>query len=114
MNWKVQNDIIEMMNILTKELFIETIAFIRDRNDKQNEINKLFSNEFEDAIFWPYTKYETQMCKLLKHIMGDEETEWIDYFCWERDFGRDAKLGDVTEKDGTPIPFSTAEDLWNL
>lgn len=46
--------------------------------------------------------------------MHDEQSEWIDYFCWERDFGRDTELGDVKEADGTPIPFSTAEDLWNM
>ena len=100
--------------MLSKEIFIEMIEFIRDRNDAQNKIDKLFRDEFTDGLFWPYMKYEAKMCKLLAHIMGDEETAWIDYFCWERDFGRDTKLGDVKEADGTPIPFKNAEDLYNL
>ena len=99
---------------ISKELFIETINFIKDRNDKQQEINKLFSNEFEDAIFWPYTKYESQTIKLLEEIMEDKENQWISYYCWEKDFGRDYKLGDVTEKDGISISFETPEDLWNM
>ena len=45
--------------------------------------------------------------------MNDKETEWIDYYLWEKDYGRDNQL-EVTEKDGTPIPLTTAEDLWNL
>lgn len=100
--------------MLSKEIFVEMIEFIRDRSDAQDKISNLFKNEFEDSIFWPYMKYEVKMCKLLTHIMQDEETEWIDYFCWERDFGRDTTLGEVREADGTPIPFKTAEDLYNL
>ena len=72
------------------------------------------SNEFEDCTFWPYIKYENKLCDLLSYLMEDEKTWWIDYFCWERNFGRDLKLGDVTEKDGTPIPLKTAEDLYDL
>lgn len=99
---------------ISKELFIESIEFMRDRSDKQTEIDKLFREEFQDGIFWPYMRYESHMAKILKHIMHDEQNEWIDYFCWERDFGRDTELGDVKEADGTPIPFSTVEDLWNM
>lgn len=99
--------------MLSKETFIQTIDFIRERNDKQHEIDMLFRKEFEDSIFWPYSKYEVQLVKVLKEIMNDKETEWIDYYLWEKDYGRDNKL-EVTEKDGTPIPLTTAEDLWNL
>ena len=102
------------MNFISKEMFIEIITFIKDRNDKQHEINNLMSSEFEDCVFWPYIKYESKMIKLLEYLMNDKDTQWISYFCWEKDFGRDCKLGDVTEKDGTTIPLNTAEDLWNL
>lgn len=99
--------------MLSKELFIETIDFIRERNDKQNEIHQMFKKEFEDGIFWPYNRYENQLVKILSEIMDDTETEWISYYCWEKDFGRDNTL-QVTKKDGTPIPLTTSEDLWNL
>ena len=102
-----------MTPIISKELFIETIDFIRERNDKQEQIDKLFGKEFEDSRFWPYSKYEVQLVKVLKNIMRDEETEWIDYYLWEKDYGRDSTLN-VTEADGTPIPLTTSEDLWNL
>ena len=99
---------------ISKELFVETINFIKDRNDAQNKIDKVFKDEFTDGLFWPYCRYETQMVKVLEEIMGDKENQWISYYCWERDFGRDCTLGDVREKDGTPIPFKTPEDLYNL
>lgn len=31
---------------ISKELFIESIEFMRDRSDKQTEIDKLFREEF--------------------------------------------------------------------
>ena len=98
---------------MTKETFIEAVDFMRDRYDKQNQIEKLFREEFEDSLFWPYIKYENMLVKVVRDAVNDEE-DWIGYYCWERDFGRDTRLGDVTEKDGTPIPFKTAEDLLNL
>lgn len=53
------------------------------------------------------------MGRVLKEIFNDTE-EWIDYFCYERNFGADLKLGDVTYADGTPIPMSTPEELYDF
>lgn len=99
--------------MLSKELFIETIDFIRERNDKEHEIQKLFREEFTDGIFWPYSRYENQLVKVLTEIMDDKETEWISYYCWEKDFGRDARL-QVFDKNGKEIPLNSSEDLYNL
>ena len=103
------------MPALTKEQFVDAINFIDKRSKAMEEINKIFTTEFEDSIFFPYFKYETKMVELLKIIMKDtDEYSWIDYFIYERDFGRDIKLGDVTEEDGTPIPISTPEELYDF
>lgn len=99
--------------MLSKELFIETIDFIRERNDKEQEIQKLFREEFTDAIFWPYCKYEDRLLKVLTEVMHDQENEWISYYCYEKDYGRDDKL-EVFDKDKNQIPLKTAEDLYNL
>lgn len=101
------------MKNISKQLFIETIEFIKERNDKQDEINTLFRKEFIDATFWPYCRYEEQIVKLLTELMDDKECQWISYFCWEKNFGRDDKLGNP-EIDGKEFPLATAEDLWNI
>ena len=43
-----------------------------------------------------------------------DKDEWIDYFCFELDFGKKWKEGVITEKDGTDIILKTPEDLYNL
>lgn len=99
--------------MLSKELFIETIDFIRDRNDQENKIHQMFKDEFTDGIFWPYSRYENQLVKVLIEIMHDQENEWISYYCYEKDYGRDDKL-EVFDKNNNKIPLKTAEDLYNL
>ena len=99
--------------MLSKELFIETIDFIRERNDQENKIHQMFREEFTDGIFWPYSRYENQLVKVLAEIMHDQETEWISYYCYEKDYGRDDRL-EVFDKNNNKIPLKTAEDLYNL
>lgn len=99
--------------ILTKKDFVDYIEFIKERDEKMEQINNLFTDEFEDSIFYPYFKYEAKFVNLLKTVMHDDG-DWIDYFIYERDYGKDLKLGDVTESDGTPIPMSTAEELYDF
>ena len=99
--------------MMTKEIFIDTIQFMKTRSEQMTKLSKVFNEEFEDSCFYPYFKWEAQMCKVLKDVMQDS-ADWIDYYCWELDFGEKWEHGTVTEKDGTDIPLKTPEDLWNL
>lgn len=104
--------------MLSKNSFIRSINFIKERMEGQDAIGKLFKKEFDDSIFWPYCKYETELIRVLKEIFQDTENEWIDYFIYELDFGKRWKPNTITEKDKTgkvrDIPLGTVEDLYNL
>lgn len=99
---------------ISKSQFIYFINFIKERADAMDKINEVFTNEFEDSIFYPYLKYESKLVELLQIIMYDTDSEWISYFIYERDFGDNYELGDVCEADGTPIPMGTAEELYDF
>ena len=86
---------------------------MRDRNDAMDKINKLFTEEFEDSIFYPYFKYEAMMKKVLKDAMCDE-SGWIEWYLYEQDYGRGIKPDSVTEADGTPIDLTTPEKLYDF
>lgn len=102
-----------MTPTLSEEQFVEYIEFLKERRDAEERINQMLTEEFEDSIFFPYTRFETILIQLLSQVMNDRD-DWIGYFCWERDFGRDCKLGDVQDADGSPIPLSTPQDLYKL
>lgn len=104
--------------MLSKETFIDTIKFIEKRMSQIDKINDLFTEEFEDSVFYPYLKYENKLVSILEEIFNDKETQWISYYLYELDCGKSYKDGDITEKDKDGnekiIPLKTPEDLYNL
>ena len=102
--------------MIKKDLFVQTINFIRDRSDAMDKINKVFTEEFEDSVFYPYFKYDNQLIKVLSASFDYDDDiiyDWISYYCFELDFGRKHKLGDVTKNDA-PIPLGTPEELYDM
>ena len=102
--------------MIKKDLFVQTINFIRDRNDAMAKINKVFTEEFEDSVFYPYFKYDNQLIKVLAASFDYDDDvmyDWISYYCFELDFGRKHTLGCV-EEHGKPIPLGTPEELYDF
>ena len=99
---------------LSKEQFCHIINFMKDRSAAQSKIDDLFSKEFTDSIFLPYSRYETEMLKLLEIVMHDTESNWISYFIYDLDFGKEWKEDSVLSADNVPIPLRTPEELYNM
>ena len=99
---------------LTKEEFVEALNFIKEREEAQTKIGELYESEFEDSIFWPYSRWQAWSVGLLGKVMRDTENDWISYWIYELDYGAKYKDGDVTEADGSIIKMATAEDLYNF
>ena len=97
---------------ITKEEFVSYINFIKERGEKMDELNRVFTDEFEDSVFYPYLKYETKLVSLLKSVMHDKYDD-IEYFIYELNFGEKYEDGMIREKDGTLIDFSTAENVYD-
>lgn len=99
---------------MTKELFIDTINFIKELNQEENDFNDMLrrvDNEFGGGFI--HGKSINYLTGLLK-ILTNDENDWISYYCWEIEFGEKYYDGCVTEVDDTPIPLRTPEDLWNI
>lgn len=98
---------------LTKEQFVHYINFIKERREKIEQINELFTEEFEDSIFYPHTKYEIEMVDLLRTVFEDSDDN-IGYFIYELEFGElDAAKEAIEEADGTIISLTSPEELYN-
>lgn len=70
--------------------------------DAHNELAEYFMPNGADYII-----------RLLETIMNDSN-EWIAYWVYECDFGRQYKVGCVTDCNGAPIPLATKMNLWNI
>ena len=99
--------------MISKELFVETINFMKERNGAIDRINRELSVEFEDSIFYPYFRYEEMLVKVLEATIHDEG-DWIRYFLYEGNYGEDLKPDSVSEADGTPIDITTSEKLYDF
>ena len=98
--------------MLSKEVFINVIEDVKRKCDYQSELNDFFRNHGADGyIFQPDCSESVLL--LLENIFDDKDN-WISYFCFELDFGRNWKEGMVTSKHDDDIPLSTPEDLYEL
>lgn len=97
------------------EDFEKAIRFIDERAQAMSRLNKALTDEFEDSIFYPYTRYETAMVELLVAATSEkyDTGEDIYYFIYDLDCGREWKPGMVTDKDDNDIKMGTIRDLYD-
>lgn len=58
--------------------------------------------------------YIEVLLEMLVREYNDEEAGWIDYFCWELDFGKNWLPGRVTDEFGRDIKLENLYDLWSF
>ena len=75
-----------MKNQFSKEKFVEIINSLQKEDDIVSELYQKYNIDIIDCN-WHQSDY--YVVKLLQYIFDDEETCWIDWWCWETDFGRD-------------------------
>ena len=100
-------------NLLSKDLFIEIMEDVKQTYDFQNGLNNYLRKNGADGYIYP-PDCVCATLKLLHYIFEKDVDEWISYFCFELDFGRKYKDGNVLDKDGKCIPLETFDDLYNL
>ena len=99
--------------ILSEKSFIETINFIKEREEAEQKITKIMSDEFGDAIFWPCMKYEQQLVAVLEEIF---ETDMISWYIYEAKYGENFQCIFKENIDGnkTVIMVKTPEQLYKF
>lgn len=100
--------------MISKEEFINAINEVERVYGYQKGLNNFFRENYVDGyIFQP--DCTSTVISLLHSIFGIKDKDgWIDYFCFELDFGKNWKKGMLTAKDGTDIILRTSEDLYDL
>ena len=86
---------------------------LQELDEIEQEINEVAKKLDPDFNYLSFTKHTSLILRILRDIFQDNN-DWIEYFIYERSFGKDCKLGDVTDKKGKPIPFQTAGDVYDM
>ena len=110
--------------MISKDLFVETINFIKERNEFEIKLNDMLTEEYSDCVFYPSNKWFDKVVQLLSAGFDYEDeiiSDWIYYFIFELDFGEKWKEGCVTETiivDGkdvdVDVPLGTPENLYDM
>ena len=96
-----------MKKQFSKEDFVDIINKLKVESDT---ISKLYEDFDVDIIGCNWLQTDVSVIKLLEFIFEDEG-EWIDWWCWENDFGREGLEAFIDDK---AIILDTAEDLYEF
>lgn len=100
------------MRILGRKLFCKTMGQIQEAYDYGDKLNEFFKENHVDGYLYEPNCIE-QALSLLGFIFDDKD-QWIDYWVYELDFGRQYKEGTITDANGENIPLETVEELYEL
>lgn len=87
------------------------IVKLRSFEDKLHDLCREMYDIFDCELSFP-TMIDTVV--LLLKIATNDTDEWIDYWVYELDCGKDYTEGAVRYTDGEIIPLATVDDLWAI
>lgn len=82
-------------------------------NDKIYDILHAHANRYGEHAEFFMPLQSTSVIRLLSILLRDTE-HWIDYWCYELNFGDYEDDGAVTDADGHNIPLHTTRQLWDF
>lgn len=108
--------------MINKDLFVQTINFLEEREEFETKINESLAEEFGDCILFPYNKWYDQVIKLLSASFDYDDSiieDWLTYYMYGLDYGKKwhpwivSELNKVTGKE-EDVPLSTPEELYDM
>lgn len=108
---------------MTKELFIKSIAAIQLQieNDIKvaEKLSEAFPSSFQANLLPDNHWLQNALLEILQVQMDDEfdptyNKSWIEYFCWELNFGEENYRLKAFDKNKKEIPLSTPSELWEF
>lgn len=101
-------------DVITKEYFNEIMEAVKKTFKYQEGLNEYFAKSGVDGCIFQPDCSDTVL-KLLHKLCGEKDAnEWISYFCFELNFGKNYKTGLVKDEFGKDIPLATYDDLYKL
>ena len=108
---------------MNKELFIEAIDAIQKQVALDIEVSKHLGKAFPDAFEANLLPKNHFLQNALLHVLQVEMNDlqlcehgqsWIEYYCYELDFGRENWRLKAHDENKKEIPLSNPEQLYNL
>lgn len=98
---------------MTKERFVEYMTEFEELKKIESNISKAFQELDTDFNFISFGRYERLVTRLLEESMNDKD-EWISWWIYEADFGKNVRIADSVKSSGVKIPVRTSGQLYDL
>lgn len=105
--------------IISKDHFVACLKVLQDSDDMARRINRIVREYNRDDFISGYsfinTDTETKLIETLEMAMNDINN-WISWWCFEADYGRNKSIVDhtVTNGDTKHFEITTAEQLYDF
>ena len=104
--------------IMKRETFIEAIDAIESQIRFDIEVSKKLGEAFPNAHtanLLPDNHFiSNALMKVLKDEMNDNQEGWIEWFCFETDFGNESYRIQAFDENKQPIKMDDAGDLYDF
>lgn len=99
-----------MKKQFSKEWFISILDKIEHQETLLSILYRDYSIDLIECNWW---LNDSQIVKLLEYIFDDEESEWISWWCWEKEFGNNKDI-DAFDENEQKIILDTSEQLYEF
>lgn len=99
--------------MISKKDFISFINKLKEYQDIEENLSKISQGAIQLFEIDSLSNMITLFVQILEKEFNSKD-DWIDYYIWELDFGKDYKPGIIKDKSGKDIQLKTPEDLYNL
>lgn len=98
--------------MIDKNKFVKYINKLIQLNEIEDDINKSLQKLGKDFNGINFGEYTSLILEILKDAFSDK-SEWIDYWVYELDYGKNYKKGTISI-DNKDIKLKTPNDLYDL
>ena len=99
--------------MITKQEFTEVIKELVSIKKAEDNLNLAFKAFEPDFNYICFGRYETLVIKSMELAMNDQYN-YISYWIYDLNCGKDSKKGKITDKDGKDIPMKTISHLYDI
>jgi hypothetical protein len=105
-----------MQLIITRDQFTDALQSIQDQIEKDRDNAKLLQMVFHESTIMAYDNSTVLgwFVKLLSTLMGEPNTEWIDWYLWECAFCPTGTKVGIAVHGGKEYKIETPSDLYDF
>lgn len=100
--------------MIKKNKFIILMKRYLKLREVEDKINDAFKGLCSDFSQFSLSNHDELILDILENLFNDKHNDWIGYWLYDLNCGKDWKKGKITAKNGKDIPLKTLTDLYNV